>query len=103
MPIELERSRWFYASIEPFLAMETTSKQGAAFHTTVTGKPPLEDKYMGWATERIFLLHLRTSVSKPLGYNPTQISQIYEKALAHLSPRHALQAQPPLRGRSQFA
>jgi len=35
---ELERSRWFYAPIEPFLAIETASKQGAAFHTTATGK-----------------------------------------------------------------
>ena len=56
---------------------------------TATDKPPLEDKYMGWATERIFLPLLRTSVPKPLGYNPTQISQIYEKAPAHLSLHHA--------------
>jgi len=27
---ELERSRWLYAPIEPFLAMETASKTGAS-------------------------------------------------------------------------
>jgi len=27
---ELERSRWLYAPIEPFLAMETASKQGGS-------------------------------------------------------------------------
>ena len=103
---ELERSRWLYAPIEPFLAMKVmaiTSKREPIFHATVVGKPPLEGKYMGWATERIFLSLLRTSVPKPLGYGPTQISQIYEKAPAHLLPLHASQAQPPLRARSQFA
>ena len=74
-----------------------------AFHTTATNKPLLEYKYMGWATERIFLPLLRTSVPNPLGYNPIQISQIYWKALAHLLPRHTSQEQPPLRARSQFA
>ena len=80
-----------------------TSKQNPVFHATVVGKPPLEDKYMGWATERIFLPLLRTTVPELLDYNPTQISQIYEIALAHLLPRHASQAQPPLLARSQFA
>ena len=80
-----------------------TSKQDPVFHATVVGKPPLEDKYMGWATERIFLPLLRTSVPKPLDYGPTQISQIYETALAHLLLRRVSQAQPPLRVRSQFA
>ncbi|WP_141090779.1 hypothetical protein [Campylobacter concisus] len=77
MPIELERSRWLYAPIEPFLAMEAASKQRSAFHTTATGKSSLEYNYKGWATKRIFLPLLHTSMSKPLGYNPTQISQIY--------------------------
>ncbi|WP_103645018.1 hypothetical protein [Campylobacter concisus] len=65
MPIELERSRWLYAPIEPFLAMEAASKSS------------LEYNYKGWATKRIFLPLLHTSMPKPLGYNPTQISQIY--------------------------
>ncbi|WP_430393425.1 hypothetical protein [Campylobacter concisus] len=80
-----------------------TSKQDPVFHATVVGKPPLEYNYKGWAAERIFLPLLRTSVLKPLGYNPTQISQIYETALAHLLPRLVSQAQPPLRVRSLFA
>jgi len=33
---ELERSRWFYAPIEPFLVMETASKQGSAFRTATS-------------------------------------------------------------------
>ncbi len=32
-----------------------TMKKNPIFQATVVGKPPLEDKYMGWATERIFL------------------------------------------------
>ena len=80
-----------------------TSKKDPVFHATVVGKPPLEDKYMGWATERIFLPLLRTTVPELLDYNPTQISQIYEKALAHLLLRLASLDLPPLHARSQFA
>ena len=53
---------------------------------------------MGWALAAF--AHER---AKDTRIEPTQISQIYEKALAHLLPRYALQDQPPLHARSQFA
>ena len=36
-----------------------TMKKNPVFAATVVGKPPLEDKYMGWATERVFLPMLK--------------------------------------------
>ena len=63
----------FYTPVEPFPVMEVTaitSKQNPVFHATVVGKPPLEDKYMGWATERIFLPLLCTSMPKATRLQP---------------------------------
>lgn len=48
----------FYTPIEPYPVLEVsaiTHKKSPIFPATVVGKPPLEDKYMGHLTERIFL------------------------------------------------
>ncbi len=48
----------YYTPIEeyPLMHVESiTARNDAIFYATVVGKPPLEDKYMGYATERIFL------------------------------------------------
>jgi 4-hydroxy-3-polyprenylbenzoate decarboxylase len=47
----------YYTLKEPYPVMEVsaiTHKKNPKYVATVVGKPPLEDKYMGWATERIF-------------------------------------------------
>ncbi|WP_104697284.1 MULTISPECIES: menaquinone biosynthesis decarboxylase [unclassified Helicobacter] len=48
----------FYTPIQPYPVLEVsaiTHKKKPIFPATVVGKPPLEDKYMGHYTERIFL------------------------------------------------
>jgi len=48
----------YYTLIEPYPVLEVTkitSKKNPIFLATVVGKPPLEDKFMGYPTERIFL------------------------------------------------
>lgn len=48
----------FYTPIEPYPVLEVsaiTHKKSPIFPATVVGKPPLEDKYMGYLTERVFL------------------------------------------------
>ena len=45
-----------------------THKKEPIYLATVVGKPPLEDKYMGWATERIFLPLLRTTAPDLIDY-----------------------------------
>ena len=88
MPIELERSLALCADRAIF--SDGDGQQiGASISHDCDRHNRLNISHMGWATEHIFLPLLRTSVPKPLGYDPTQISQIYETALAHLLPRHA--------------
>ena len=46
----------FYTPIEPYPVLEVsaiTHKQNPIYLATVVGKPPLEDKYLGYPTERI--------------------------------------------------
>ena len=48
----------FYTPIELYPVMKVhaiTTKQNPIYLATVVGKPPLEDKYMGYMTERLFL------------------------------------------------
>ncbi len=53
----------------PVMEVETiTMKKNPVFQATVVGKPPLEDKYMGWATERIFLPMLKPMAPDLIDY-----------------------------------
>lgn len=53
----------------PFMDVTAiTSKKSPVFAATVVGKPLLEDKYMGHATERIFLPLLQTTAPDLLDY-----------------------------------
>ncbi|CAA6814818.1 MAG: UbiD family decarboxylase associated with menaquinone via futalosine [uncultured Sulfurovum sp.] len=61
----------YYTLEEPYpiLEVETISmKEKPVFQATVVGKPPLEDKYMGWATERIFLPMLKPMAPNLIDY-----------------------------------
>jgi 4-hydroxy-3-polyprenylbenzoate decarboxylase len=61
----------YYTLEEPYPVMEVetiTMKEKPVFQATVVGKPPLEDKYMGWATERIFLPMLKPMAPDLIDY-----------------------------------
>jgi len=61
----------YYTLKEPYPIMEVetiTMKTKPVFQATVVGKPPLEDKYMGWATERIFLPMLKPMAPDLIDY-----------------------------------
>ncbi|MBU1668972.1 menaquinone biosynthesis decarboxylase [bacterium] len=61
----------YYTLEEPYPIMEVetiTMKEKPVFQATVVGKPPLEDKYMGWATERIFLPMLKPMAPDLIDY-----------------------------------
>ena len=54
----------YYTLEEPYPVMQVsaiTTKKDKVFLATVVGKPPLEDKYMGWATGKIFFPLLKTT------------------------------------------
>ena len=61
----------YYTLKEPYPVMEIETismKEKPVFQATVVGKPPLEDKYMGWATERIFLPMLKPMAPDLIDY-----------------------------------
>ena len=71
-----------------------TSKAKPTFAATVVGKPLLEDKYMGYATERIFLPLLRTTAPNLLDYYMPENGVFHNLILAKIDvsyPGHAQQ------------
>ncbi len=87
----------YYTLKEPFPVMEVTkitSKENPVFQATVVGKPPLEDKYMGWATERIFLPLLKTTAPDLIDYHMPENGVFHNLILANMKcryPGHAKQ------------
>ena len=54
----------------PVMTVESIKiRKNPLYYATVVGKPPLEDKYMGWATERIFLPLLKTTAPDLIDYS----------------------------------
>ncbi len=52
----------YYTPVEPFPAFHVTAithRRGAIYPSTIVGRPPMEDQWLGKATERLFLPLLR--------------------------------------------
>lgn len=87
----------YYTLKEPYPVMDVTCitcKEKPVYQATVVGKPPLEDKYMGWATERIFLPLLKTTAPDLIDYNMPENGVFHNLILAKmhvLYPGHAKQ------------
>lgn len=87
----------YYTLKEPYPVMDVTCitcKEKPIYQATVVGKPPLEDKYMGWATERIFLPLLKTTAPDLIDYNMPENGVFHNLILAKLNvlyPGHAKQ------------
>lgn len=77
----------YYTLKEPYPVMKVsaiTTKKEPVFLATVVGKPPLEDKYMGWATERIFLPLLKTNAVDLLDYHMPENGAFHNLILAKM-------------------
>jgi len=87
----------YYTLKEPFPVMEVetiTMKKDPVFAATVVGKPPLEDKYMGWATERVFLPMLKPMAPDLIDYNMPENGVFHNLILAKMKTLyegHAMQ------------
>ena len=87
----------YYTLKEPFPVMEVetvTMKKAPVFAATVVGKPPLEDKYMGWATERVFLPMLKPMAPDLVDYYMPENGVFHNLILAKMKtlyPGHAQQ------------
>lgn len=81
----------YYTLKEPYPVMEVsaiTMKKERAFLATVVGKPPLEDKYMGWATGKIFFPLLKTTAPDLLDYHMPENAGFHNLILAKMQPHY---------------
>jgi 4-hydroxy-3-polyprenylbenzoate decarboxylase len=86
----------YYTLKEPFPVMNVetiTMKKHPVFQATVVGKPPLEDKYMGWATERIFLPMLKPMAPDLIDYNMPENGVFHNLILAKMKTLYKGHAQ----------
>lgn len=87
----------YYTLEEDYPFMEVTAithKKEPTYLATVVGKPPLEDKYMGHATERIFLPLLKTTAPDLIDYYMPENGVFHNLILAKIKtlyPGHATQ------------
>jgi len=86
----------YYTPQEPYPVLEVkaiTTVKNPIYQATVVGKPPLEDKYMGWATERIFLPLLQTTAPDLIDYHMPENGVFHNLILAKIKPRFKGHAQ----------
>lgn len=79
----------YYTLEEQYPVLEVsaiTMKKERTFLATVVGKPPLEDKYMGWATGKIFFPLLKTTVPDLLDYHMPENAGFHNLILAKMQP-----------------
>ncbi|MGM0519661.1 MAG: menaquinone biosynthesis decarboxylase [Campylobacterota bacterium] len=87
----------YYTLEEEYPFMEVTAithKKKPTYLATVVGKPPLEDKYMGYATERIFLPLLKTTAPDLIDYYMPENGVFHNLIIAKIKtlyPGHAQQ------------
>jgi len=87
----------YYTLKEEYPVMDVTcitTKKKPIYQATVVGKPPLEDKYMAWATERIFLPLLKTTAPELIDYNMPENGVFHNLIMAKMKtmyPGHAKQ------------
>jgi len=99
----------YYTLKKPFPVMHIeaiTTKKDPIYYATVVGKPPLEDKYMGYATERIFLPLLKTTAPDLIDYAMPENGVFHNLILCKINPRypgHSLQIMHSLWGVGQMS
>ncbi|WP_367971861.1 menaquinone biosynthesis decarboxylase, partial [Helicobacter acinonychis] len=77
----------YYTPIEPYPVLEVKTisyKKDSIYLATVVGKPPLEDKYMGYLTERLFLPLLKTNAPNLIDYYMPENGVFHNLILAQI-------------------
>lgn len=99
----------YYTLKEPYPFLEISSitgRKNPLYYATVVGKPPLEDKYMGYGTERFFLPLLRTQSPDLVDYRMPENGVFHNLILAKIAPAypgHSLQIMHALWGVGQMS
>jgi 4-hydroxy-3-polyprenylbenzoate decarboxylase len=76
----------------PFRITAITHRRDPIYPTTIVGKPPMEDYYLGKATERIFLPLLRVIVPDVIDYNLPRFGAFHNCAFVKIRKEYPLQA-----------
>lgn len=91
----------YYTSIEKYPVMKVENillKENPVYLGAVVGKPPLEDKYLGYATERIFLPLLQTTSPALVDYYMPENGVFHNLILAKIAPKYPSHAQQIMHG-----
>jgi len=86
----------FYTPIEPFPALTVecmTMQRKPIFQSMVVGPPPQEDRWLGKATERIFLPLIKLSVPEIVDYDLPVEGVFHNCAIVSIDKRYPKQAQ----------
>ncbi|GIV81253.1 MAG: hypothetical protein KatS3mg051_0607 [Anaerolineae bacterium] len=75
-----------------------THRRGAIYPTTVVGKPPMEDYWMGKATERLFLPLLQLFQGEVVDYAMPAEGVFHNLLIASIRPRYPGHAQKVMYG-----
>lgn len=81
----------FYTPIESYPVLEVsaiTMREKPVFPATIVGKPPLEDKYMGYLTERVFLPLLQTTAHGLMDYHMPENGVFHNLIFAKIKPQY---------------
>lgn len=99
----------YYTLKAPYPVLDVskiTAKEKPMYYATVVGKPPLEDKYMGLPTERIFLPLLQTQAPDLIDYKMPENGVFHNLILCKIAPQypgHSLQIMHALWGVGQMS
>ena len=99
----------YYTLKAPYPVLDVskiTAKTEPMYYATVVGKPPLEDKYMGLPTERIFLPLLQTQAPDLIDYKMPENGVFHNLILCKIAPQypgHSLQIMHALWGVGQMS
>jgi 4-hydroxy-3-polyprenylbenzoate decarboxylase len=99
----------YYTLPEYFPVLEVsaiTMKKNPYYYATVVGKPPLEDKWLGYATERLFLPLLKLTTPALVDYALPENGVFHNLLIGKIAPRypgHSLQIAHSLWGVGQMS
>lgn len=85
----------FYSLADAFPTLRVTAithREGPIYPTTIVGLPPMEDYYMGKATERVFLPLLQMVVPDIVDYNLPQWGAFHNFCFVQIHKEYPLQA-----------
>jgi 4-hydroxy-3-polyprenylbenzoate decarboxylase len=89
-----------------FYVTAITHRKGAIYPTTIVGKPPMEDYFLGKATERIFLPLLRTLIPDIVDYSLPMSGVFHNCAFVKIRkeyPYHARRVMHAIWGAGQMS